>query len=101
MLDLEMLGNRLSELRKDNGYTQEDISSLLNLTRSSVSNYEQGINEPSLSAIIKFAELYNVSCDYLLCRTKEKHNLNLLNKDNKELLMRFNNLLNDYTITKK
>lgn len=100
-LDLKMLGDRLSELRRDFGYTQEDLSLLLKINRSSISNYEQGINEPSLSTIVKLANLYNVSTDYLLCRTKEKNNFNLLSKDHKELILRFNNLLNEYNITKK
>lgn len=100
-LDLKMMGDRLSELRRDLGYTQEDLSLLLKINRSSISNYEQGINEPSLSTIVKLANLYNVSTDYLLCRTKEKNNFNLLSKDNKELILRFNNLLNEYNITKK
>ena len=68
-LDLKMMGDRLSELRRDFGYTQEDLSLLLKINRSSISNYEQGINEPSLSTIVKLANLYNVSTDYLLCRT--------------------------------
>lgn len=100
-LDLKMMGDRLSELRRDFGYTQEDLSLLLKINRSSISNYEQGINEPSLSTIVKLANLYNVSTDYLLCRTKEKNNFNLLSKDHKELILRFNNLLNEYDITKK
>ena len=100
-LDLKMMGDRLSELRRDFGYTQEDLSLLLKINRSSISNYEQGINEPSLSTIVKLANLYNVSTDYLLCRTKEKNNFNLLSKDNKELILKFNNLLNEYNITKK
>lgn len=100
-LDLKMMGDRLSELRRDFGYTQEDLSLLLKINRSSISNYEQGINEPSLSTIVKLGNLYNVSIDYLLCRTKEKNNFNLLSKDHKELILRFNNLLNEYNITKK
>lgn len=100
-LDLKMMGDRLSELRRDFGYTQEDLSLLLKINRSSISNYEQGINEPSLSTIVKLGNLYNVSIDYLLCRTKEKNNFNLLSKDHKELILRFNSLLNEYDITKK
>lgn len=101
MFDLKMLGDRLSELRKDLGYTQEDIASLLNLARSSISNYEQGVNEPSLSTIVMLANLYNVSADYLLCRTKEKHNFNLSTKETKEIICKIDSLLNNYNISKK
>lgn len=101
MFDLKQLGDRLSELRKDLGYTQEDVASLLNLNRSSISNYEQGINEPSLSAIIKLADLYDVSCDYLLCRTKEKPNFNLSTKETKDIICKIDKLLSNYTISKK
>lgn len=95
------LGDRLAELRKDYGYTQDYIADLLNVTRSSVSAYETGVNEPSIESLVKLANLYNVSLDYLCCRTKEKLNLNLGDKDHVEFLLEFYDLLKDYSIFKK
>lgn len=95
------LGDRLAELRKDHGYTQDYIAELLKVTRSSVSAYETGTNEPSLENLIKLANLYNVSLDYLCCRTKEKYNLHLDDKDFREFVLEFYDLIKNYTILKK
>lgn len=95
------LGDRLAELRKDYGYTQDYIADLLKVTRSCVSAYETGVNEPSIENLVKLANLYNVSLDYLCCRTKEKHNFNLGDKDLREFLFEFCDLIKDYSILKK
>ena len=98
---MQGLGDRLAELRKDCSFTQDYIAELLNVTRSSVSAYELGVNEPSLESLITLANLYNVSLDYLCCRTKEKYNLNLSDKDNKEFILKLCDLIKDYSIDKK
>lgn len=67
-MDNFSLTARLVELRKVNGYTQWDVAEILNISRSTLSKYEKGILEPNLENLIKLADLYNVSCDYLLCR---------------------------------
>lgn len=95
------LGDRLAELRKDQGYTQDYIAELLKVTRSSVSAYETGANEPSLENLIKLANLYNVSLDYLCCRTKEKYNLYLDDKDFRNFILEFYDLIKNYNISKK
>lgn len=96
-----MIGDRICELRKDNGMTQDDLAKYLNVTRASISNYEKGVNEPSLQIIIKLSKLFNVSSDYLLELTKEKYNLNFENKDNRELIFKIFNILKDYKIMKR
>lgn len=98
---MQELGDRLSELRKDFGYTQEYIGEFLNVTRTSVSAYETGVNDPPIENLIKLADLYNVSLDYICCRTKERFNLNLNSKDHRELMLEIYKLLNDYSILKK
>lgn len=59
---------RLVKLRKQHNYTQWDVAELLNISRSTLSKYEKVLLEPNLENLIKLADLYNVSCDYLLCR---------------------------------
>ncbi|MBU3087459.1 helix-turn-helix transcriptional regulator [Clostridium gasigenes] len=93
--------DRLRELREDNGLTQDDVAERLNLTRQSVSSYEKGNSEPSLANLVKLAELYNCSCDYLLCITKERFNLNILNKDNKDFILNMLKLVDKYNIKRK
>lgn len=95
-----MIGDRICELRKDRNMTQDDLAEYLNVTRSSISNYETGLNEPSLESVRKLSTLFNVSSDYLLELTKEKYNLNLESKENKEVIIKIFNILKDYKISK-
>ncbi len=68
LLDNFPLKIRLIHLRKINGYTQWDVSELLDISRSTLSKYEKGLLMPNIENLIKLADLYNVSCDYLLGR---------------------------------
>ena len=68
-MNKELITTRLISLRKEIGYTQYDLSVILNVSRSTISKYEKGFLIPSIDTIIQLADLYNVSCDYILCRT--------------------------------
>lgn len=96
-----MFGERLKELREDFSFTQDDLALKLNISRQSISGYENNTNQPSIENLIKIADLFNVSLDYLLCRTKEKYNLNLLNKANKDILIKLYEIISQYNVTKK
>lgn len=96
-----MLGDRIKLLRKEQEMTQEQLADYLNVSRSSVKGYENNGVEPSLNVLVKIANVFNISLDYLLGRTEEKHNINLLNADAKELLLKIITLANEYKITKK
>ncbi|MFR4230469.1 helix-turn-helix domain-containing protein [Clostridium sp.] len=67
-MDNFSIGIRLINLRKVNGYTQWDVAEILNISRSTLSKYEKGIITPNVENLIKLADLYKVSCDYILCR---------------------------------
>ena len=60
--------------RKKNKYTQQQIADILKMQRGSYAKYETGANTTTVENIIKLADLYGVSTDYLLGRyvTKEK-----------------------------
>ncbi len=60
------LGERIQDLRKKNGYSQEKLSSKLNVSRQAVQKWEQNICEPSMESLTMLAELFNVSLDFLL-----------------------------------
>lgn len=60
------LSQRLRELRKQNGYTQNEIAELLNCTQVTYSNYETVRRCISIQSLIRLAEFYNVSTDYML-----------------------------------
>ena len=98
---MKLLGDRIKLLRKDQCITQDQLAEYINVSRSSVNGYENDGVEPSLSVLVKMADRFNVSLDYLLERTEEKHNINLLNEDAKEFLLRVIKLANDYKIIKK
>lgn len=56
---------RLRDLREDADLTQDALVRILNMPKTTYTNYEQGKREPPFSLIIRLAELYNVSIDYI------------------------------------
>ena len=58
--------NRIRELREDRDMRQVDLSAATGIDQKTVSNYETGKTNPDSWAIIKLAEFFGVSCDYLL-----------------------------------
>lgn len=66
---MNLLGNRIRSLRKELNMTQTDLATSLNLTKSNISKYENGIVEPSIDILRMMSDLFKVSTDYLLGRT--------------------------------
>lgn len=70
----------LKKLRIDNSLTQEELSKKLNVSPSTISQYENGMREPSISQLINIARIFNVSVDYLLgltgIKTLKKEQIN-------------------------
>lgn len=62
----------IRNMRIDNGYTQEQIAEYLGIKQNTYSQYEIGVLNYPIEAIIKLADFYNVSVDYLLGRTNVK-----------------------------
>lgn len=60
---------RLKQLRKKNGISQLKLAMDLNMNQNSISRYENGVREADYATLIKFADYFNVSVDYLLERT--------------------------------
>ena len=58
--------NRIRELRDDKGLKQCDVAKAVGIDQRTLSNYETGKTNPDSFAIIKLAEFFNVSTDYLL-----------------------------------
>ena len=61
-----ILADKIIELRKQNGYSQEDLAEKMNVSRQSVSKWESGTSVPDLDKIIKLSQIFEVSTDYLL-----------------------------------
>ena len=68
-------GERIKELRIEKKWTQEFVCSKLNISAGALSRYETSMYEPkSLELVKDFATLFNVSTDYLLCKTDVRNN---------------------------
>ena len=65
--------NRIKELRKANGWTQEELANKLGVSRSRVGMYETGQRKPDFEALEAIADLFNVDMNYLLCEDSEQH----------------------------
>ena len=61
-----MLSDKIMELRKRNGMSQEALAEKLDVSRQSVSKWETGESVLDLDRIIKLSEIFGVSTDYLL-----------------------------------
>lgn len=75
--------DRLAKLRKELGLTQEDFAQKIGYTRTAISAWEIGRNEPSNADTVKIADFFGVSTDYLLgksdIRNPEKVDENKIN----------------------
>lgn len=62
----------LTLLRKEQGYSQKKAATDLGISQALLSHYEKGIRECGLSFVVRAADYYHVSCDYLLGRTPQR-----------------------------
>lgn len=58
--------HRIKELREDRDLRQADVAAATGIDQRTLSNYETGKTNPDSFAIIKLAEFFGVTCDYLL-----------------------------------
>jgi transcriptional regulator with XRE-family HTH domain len=66
-------GNRIAELRESRGWTQEQLSGMIGITRAALSHYEKNRRKPDYDTLTTLADLFNVTIDYLIGRTHQKH----------------------------
>ena len=64
--------NRIKELREDNDLKQKDVAKILNISQQQYARYELEENEMAYGQLIKLAEYYNKSIDYILYVTDER-----------------------------
>jgi transcriptional regulator with XRE-family HTH domain len=79
------IGNKITQLRKQNSLSQSELAKKLGISRTIVGNYERNENTPSVDVILKMAKLFNVSVDYILGEGK-------LSTYNKEILNRIEDI---------
>ncbi len=66
------LAERLKQCRKEKGYTQGQVAIYCDITEKAYQNYELMTREPKIEILIRIADLYEVSIDYLVGRTNDK-----------------------------
>lgn len=70
-----MFKDKLAELRKARGLTQQELAKYTGLNRTRISNYELGLREPNFETQELLADFFNVRLDYLMDRDNGSNNL--------------------------
>ncbi len=63
-----MLSKIIKELRLEKGLTQQQLANNIGVSQKAIDYWERNVNEPKASYIIKLADFFDVSADYLLGR---------------------------------
>lgn len=75
-----MFSKRLRQLRENNGYSMDMLTEIYNnrfngkMNKSTLSRYENGLQEPIYTVVVNLSKLFNVSVDYLTCATSNDNN---------------------------
>ena len=77
---MRKIGETITKLRTEKGLLQKDLSAILSLSPSSISNYEKDEYWPDLNTICKMADYFNVTTDYILGRTEYRCPPEILDK---------------------
>ena len=72
----EILASRLKQLRKEKGYTQNQVAIYCDITEKTYQNYELMTREPKIQILIRIADLFDTTIDYLVGRTNNKSGSN-------------------------
>lgn len=67
------VGMNLKKIRKEKGISQLKLAMELNMSQNTISRYETGEREPGINELIRIADYFNISIDYLLERTQNPH----------------------------
>ena len=90
---MDMLSNRLKQLRIEKGKTQKEMAKDLGTTDVSIGRYEKGEREPKTDMLNALANYFDVTTDYLLGRTD---NRKLTVKDEKSIQKDLKQIINDF-----
>lgn len=69
----DILAKRLRACRKEKGLTQGQVAIYCDITETAYQNYELMTREPKLEILVRIAELYQVSLDYLVGRSDDRN----------------------------
>ena len=63
---MALFGDRLRELRKQSGFSQQELADRIDQTKQAVSQYERGVRKPDIDMLSALCDIFNVSMDYLM-----------------------------------
>lgn len=66
----KQIGAKLKELRKENGWTQQQVADMIDVSRVNYTRYELNTSEPDFDILVRLADIYDVSLDYIFDRQK-------------------------------
>ena len=66
----KQIGEKLKELRNENGWTQQQVADRIGVSRVNYTRYETGASQPDFEILVKLADLFDVSLDYIFDRKK-------------------------------
>lgn len=67
MIDFVQVGKKITTLRRDNDWSQEDLASKLFITRQCLSKWEVGSSIPSIEMLLELSKIFSISIEELLC----------------------------------
>lgn len=68
----EAVAKRLNQLREESGEKQKTVANEIGINVMTLSGYEIGKSEPNFEVLVRLADYYKVSLDYIFCRTDSK-----------------------------
>lgn len=88
---------RLKQLRKNRGLYQKNVAEMLGIDRTTYGKYETGDSEPPIEYLIKLADYYNVTIDFLVGRVDDMlPKVNLVFDEEKSLSPEEHKLIEDF-----
>ena len=84
-MDLQKIGTFMKDLRKEKGFTQEQLAESLNVSRRTVSRWETGMNMPDLDLLMELSDLYAVDLREML--NGERKSENKMNTEMQETVL--------------
>ena len=84
-MDLQKIGTFMKDLRKEKGFTQEQLAESLNVSRMKVSRWETGMNMPDLDLLMELSDLYAVDLREML--NGERKSENKMNTEMQETVL--------------
>lgn len=93
IIKLVIFMKRFKQLREARGFSQQKVAIDLNVSQATISKYERGEAEPDIGMICTIAKYFDVSADYLLELSDDKHSIAPgLSEAEKEMLFAFKRL---------